>query len=159
MVNGISNGSTNSNGKLTLTGNALTSGANTFNLRNGTNDDSGTVLATSIINPISLSNIELLANDVVLKGDRLPITAKITASATDLSGYTLVLSGAVTGNYTTNKSGQITVYYDAVGEGNKTITVTAGNWTTSDTFIDYIEYWNTVGNYEEHSAFNQGFTK
>ena len=159
MANGISNGSTNSNGKLTLTGNALTSGANTFNLRNGTNNSSGTILATSIITPISLTNLQVITNDMVINGDTLPITAKISANVTDKSGYSLTFSVAVTGTYITYKNGQVTVYYEANGMGDKTVTVTAGNWTASDTFTDYIQYWNTVENYEEQSAFNQGFTK
>lgn len=159
MVNGISNGSTNSDGKLTLQGNALTSGTNTFVLRNGTNNSSGTQLATSILNPLSLSSVEIIAEDIVLKDDRLPITARINASATDLSGYTLTLSGAVSGNYVTDKYGQVTVYYNAEGSGDKTVTVTAGNWNTSHEFTDYIEYWNTLSNYDERYTVNQGFTK
>lgn len=159
MVNGISNGSTNSEGKLTLQGNALTTGTNTFTLRNGTNDSSGTVLATSIINPLSLDSVEVIINDKVLNGDVLPIVAKINANALDLSGYQIALTGAVTGNYLTDKNGQVTVYYNADGSGDKTVTATAGNWNATDTFTDYIEYWNTVENYEEHTVYNQGFTK
>lgn len=159
MVNGISHGSTNSNGKLTLTGNALTSGANTFNLRNGTNNDSGTVLATSIITPISLTNLQVIANDTVINGDTLPISAKMSANVTDKSGYSLVFSGAVTGTYITDKNGQVTVYYEANGSGDKTVTVTGGTWTASDTFTDYLQYWNTIDNFEEQTAYNQGFTK
>ena len=159
VVSGISNGTTNSNGKVTLEGSALTSGANNFSLKDGTNNPNGIELATSVITPISLESIDLFAEDIVLKGDNLPITAKINTDVSDLSGYTLTFSGAVTGSYRTDKYGQVTVYYNAEGNGDKTVTVNGGNWTATHNFTDYIEYWNTLSNYEEHYTVYQGFTK
>lgn len=155
----IHNGSTNNKGKLTLQGDELTSGENTFILKSGTNNSNGQTLATSIITPISLRNINIISDDKIVKGEKLPVTAKINADVSDLSGYTINLSGAITGNYITDRYGQITAYYEGKGEGSKSVVATAGNWSSTLSFEDYIEYWDTSTYYEEHYGQNQGFDK
>ncbi|MBQ2654078.1 MAG: hypothetical protein IJF83_11020 [Methanobrevibacter sp.] len=156
---GISNGSTNSNGELELQGDALTQGENTFIVKNGINDENGIILSAVSITPTVLNNVKVIVNGKTFKGSNLPITARISADVSDLSNYTIHLSGAVEGDYVTDSYGQVTVYYTGNGEGSKTVVATAGNWSATATFEDYIEYWNTTENIEENYNLNQGFAK
>jgi len=157
----LDTGTTDSNGDVTLTSpNAVNSSTN-FVIRNGTGVF-GEEVDSITVTPLSLSNIRLFADDEVVKGDKLLMTAQITpaTSVSDLSGYQLVFSGAVTGTYLTDRNGQVTIYYTGQGTGNKTATVTAGNWSASKTFNDLLTYWNTPDNkYPEQYTLNQGFNK
>lgn len=155
----LATGVTDANGNLTLTSSQAVSGSTDIIARS-TSESSGEELETITVNPVSLSRVGLSAEDIVFKGDSALIMAQIFADISDLSGYTLEFSGAVTGKYLTDRYGQVKVYYNAMGTGNKTVTVTAGNWSASKTFKDLITYWNAIENkYQEKYTYSQGFTK
>ena len=157
----LDSGTTNSNGDVTLTSPNAVNSSKEFVIRNGTGRF-GEEVDSVTVTPLSLSNIRLFSDSEIFEGDKLLVTAQIipTTSVSDLSGYQLVFSGAITGTYLTDRNGQVNVYYTGQGNGSKTVTVTAGNWSASKTFNDLLAYWNTPNSkYPEKYTLNQGFNK
>ena len=152
---------TNSNGDLTLACPNKVNSNTLFQVREGTTD-LGTGVTTVTVQPLILSKINLLGDDEVVKGDKLLLTAQIVPNTrgVDLSGYSLVFSGAISGTYVTDSKGQVNLYYTGQGTGDKTLNVTAGNYNASKTFQDILIYWNTLqSKYPEQYTLNQGFSK
>ena len=153
--------STDTNGDLTLSCPDNVNSDTLFLIREG-NAESGTIVDSVTVQPLVLNKINLVCDDEVVKGDTLLITAQLVpnTSGVDLSGYSLVFSGAISGTYITDSNGQVNLYYASQGNGNKTITVTGGNYSASKTFNDRLIYWNTLqSKYPEQYTLNQGFSK
>ena len=151
----------NSSGNLTLSSPYKVNSSTNFKIRDG-DSEFGTTVATINVTPLVLNNVRLFGDDEVVKGDTLLLTAQIvpSTSVSDLSGYSIVFSGAVSGTYNTDRNGQVNLYYTGQGTGSKTVTVTAGNWSASKTFNDVITYWNTPNSkYPEKYTYNHGFSK
>ena len=155
----LDSGTTDSKGNLVLTSPYALNEAKEFVIRKGTSDVE-TEVKRITVTPVSLTSIRLVSDNIVLKGDTLLLTAQINANISDLSGYTIVFSGAITGSYTTNRNGQVSLYYTGQGTGSKSVTVTAGNWNATTTFEDVLTFWKIgLNTYIEKYTRNQGFKK
>lgn len=153
--------STDTNGDLTLSCPDDVNSDTLFLIREG-NAESGTIVDSVTVQPLVLNKINLVCDDEVVKGDTLLITAQLVPNTrgVDLSGYSLVFSGAISGTYVTDSNGQVNIYYTGQGTGTQSVTVTAGNWNATKTFDDILTYWKASSNkYIEKYTLNQGFKK